>query len=99
MFDTFPIQNCLKKKKKIFWYHCFSAVLIYAIRRAQEYQEGMKLNGTHRLSVQLLQGTLSIYLSSCSVKLTSLYRQNIEYVLSYSRRFTSCYKIKRHRVA
>jgi hypothetical protein len=48
--DSFPIQNGLKQghaPSPLF----FNSVLEYAIRKAQEKQVGLKLNGTHQLLV------------------------------------------------
>jgi hypothetical protein len=48
--DTFPIQNWIKQGDDLSQLF-FILALEYAIRKAQENQMGMKLNGTHHLLV------------------------------------------------
>jgi hypothetical protein len=35
--------------KEMLYHHCFSTLLRYAIRKVQENQLGLKINGTHQL--------------------------------------------------
>jgi hypothetical protein len=48
LFDTFPIQNGLKISR-CFITIAFQLGLGYAIRKVQENEVGLKLNGTHQL--------------------------------------------------
>jgi len=48
--DMFPIKNGLKQGDDLPPL-VFNFVLLYTIRRVQGYQNGMKLNGTHQVSV------------------------------------------------
>jgi hypothetical protein len=62
--DSFPIQNGLKQGDALSpW--LFNFALEYAIRKVQENQAGVKLNGTHKLlayadDVNLLRDNIDI---------------------------------------
>jgi hypothetical protein len=50
LFDIFPIKNCLKQGDALSPLF-FNFALNYAIARVQVNQDGLKLNGTHKLLV------------------------------------------------
>ena len=56
--DRFPIRNGLKQGDALSPM-LFNFGLEYAIRRVQVNQDGLKLNGTHQLLVNILGGSLN----------------------------------------
>jgi hypothetical protein len=53
LFDMFPVQNGLKQGASLSpW--LYSVALDFCIRKVQENQVGLKLNGTHQVLVMLL---------------------------------------------
>jgi hypothetical protein len=46
--DKFTVQNCLKQGDALLPL-LLNITLVYAIKRVQEKQEGLKLNGTYQL--------------------------------------------------
>jgi hypothetical protein len=48
--DNFPVQNGLKQGDAL-WPSLFKFALVYSMRKVQEYQVVLKLNGTHLLLV------------------------------------------------
>ena len=67
--DMFPIRNGLKQGDGLLQL-LFIFALVYAIRRVQLNQDGLKLNGTHQLvvyadDVNILGGSIHKYKGKC----------------------------------